>query len=154
MDMENELKKLRKSLRATQTLCILILVMFLALIVILLQGLRIFLDYRKDIDTAFAVVKELKKADLPQLAEDIHNTSEAINAVDWNALSTQLNELDLQEIRTTIESLDLDQINDTLGQLDLDEITEQLSELDIEKINDTMDQIQSALEKLDKFGFF
>ena len=152
--MENELRKLRKSLRATQTLCILILVMFLALIVIMLQGLRIFLDYKKDIDTTFAVVKQLKKADLPQLAEDIHNTSEAINAVDWNALSAQLNELDLQEIKTTIESLDLDQINSTLAQLDIDELTQTLNELDIDQINQTMEDLQSALEKFDKFGFF
>lgn len=152
--MENEIKKLQKSLRATQTLCILILVMFLALIVVMLQGVRILSDYKKDIETTFEVVGELKKADLPQLAEDIHNTSEAINAVDWDALSTRLNELDLQEIKNTIESLDLDQINETLGRLDLDEITEQLSQLDIEKINQTMDDIQSALAKLDKFGFF
>lgn len=152
--MENEIRKLRKSLRATQTLCILILVMFLALIVVLLQGYRVLSEYKKDLETTFQVVKELKKADLPQLAEDIHHTSEAINAVDWDALSAQLNELDLQEIKNTIESLDLDQINATLGQLDLEEVTEQLNQLDIEKINDTMDQIQSALEKLDKFGFF
>ncbi|MBR7089304.1 MAG: hypothetical protein IKI46_02260 [Lachnospiraceae bacterium] len=152
--MENELKKLRKSLRATQTLCILILVMFLALIVVMLQGLRIFLDYKNDIETTFAVVKQLKKADLPQLAEDIHNTSEAINAVDWDALSAQLNELDLQEIKTTIESLDLDQINSTLAQLDIDELTQTLNELDIDQINQTMEDLQSALEKFDKFGFF
>ncbi|MCR5619618.1 MAG: hypothetical protein K6F65_05910 [Lachnospiraceae bacterium] len=152
--MENEIRKLRKSLRATQTLCILILVMFLALIVVLLQGYRILSDYKKDLETTFQVVKELKKADLPQLAEDIHNTSEAINAVDWDALSAQLNELDLQEIKNTIESLDLDQINATLGELDLEEVTQQLNQLDIEKINETMDKIQSALEKLDKFGFF
>ncbi len=128
--------------------------MFLALIVVLLQGYRILSDYKKDLETTFQVVKELKKADLPQLAEDIHNTSEAINAVDWDALSAQLNELDLQEIKNTIESLDLDQINATLGELDLEEVTQQLNQLDIEKINETMDQIQSALEKLDKFGFF
>ena len=152
--MENELKKLRKSLRATQTLCILILVMFLALIVVMLQGLRIFLDYKNDIETTFAVVKQLKKADLPQLAEDIHNTSEAINAVDWDALSAQLNELDLQEIKTTIESLDLDQINSTLAQLDIDELTQTLNEPDIDQINQTMEDLQSALEKFDKFGFF
>lgn len=152
--MENEIKKLRKSLRATQTLCILILVMFLALIVVLLQGLRIFSEYRKDVETAFQVVKELKKADLPQLAEDIHASAEAINAVDWDTLSARLNEMDLQEIRDAIDALDLEQINETLGQLDLDEINETLSDLDIEKINQTMDDIQSALEKLDKFGFF
>ena len=36
-----------------------------------------------------------------------------------------------------------------------DKLTEgKHQKLDIEKINDTMDQIQSALEKLDKFGFF
>jgi len=152
--MENEIKMLRKSLRATQTLCILILVMFLALIVVLLQGLRIFSEYRKDVETTFQVVKELKKADLPQLAEDVHTASEAINAVDWDTLSARLNEMDLQEIRNAIDALDLEQINETLGQLDLDEINETLSDLDIEKINQTMDDIQSALEKLDKFGFF
>ena len=152
--MEKEIKKLQKSLRATQTLCILILIMFLALIVVMLQGVRILSDYRDDLEMTFKVVKELKKADIPQLAEDMHNTSEAINAVDWDALSEQLNELDLKEIKTTIESLDLDQINSTLGQLDLDELTEQLSQLDVEQINQSMEDIQTLLEKLDKFGFF
>ena len=48
----------------------------------------------------------------------------------------------------------LDQINETLGQLDLEEIAETLNGLDVDKINQTMDDIQAALDKLDKFGFF
>ena len=152
--MEDEIRKLRKSLMATQTLCILILVMFLGVIVGMLQFVRVFGEYRDDLDTACKLVGELKNADIPQLAEDIHNTSEAINAVDWSSLSEQLNELDLQEIKNSIESLDLDQINETLGSLDLDELVSTLDGLDIEKINQTMDDIQSALDKLDRFGLF
>ena len=152
--MEKDIKKLQRSLRATQTLCILIIVMFLSLIVVLVQVLRIFNDYRKEVDMTFEVVAELKDADLPQLAEDIHHTSEAIDAVDWDELSEQLNELDLKEIKDTIDSLDLEKINETLGALDLEEITEALDELDIAQINQTMEDIQAALDKLDKFGFF
>ena len=152
--MENEIKKLRKSLMFTQTLCILILVMFLAVIVILLQGVRVFGEYREDLDNARTLVKELRKADIPGLAEDIHTASEAINAVDWTALSEHLNEMNLQEIKDAIDALDLEQINETLGSLDLDEISQTLEGLDIDKINQTMDDIQDALDKLDKFSFF
>ena len=140
--MENEIKKLRKSLMATQTICILMLVVLLGMMVGILQIVRVFGEYKSDIDKACELVRELKKADIPQLAEDIHTTSEAINAVDWADLSERLNEMDLQGIKETIDSLDLE------------EITQTLNELDVEKINETMDDIQAALEKLDKFGFF
>ena len=152
--MEDEIKKLRKSLMATQTICILMLVVLLGMMVGILQIVRVFGEYKKDIDRACELVRELKKADIPQLAEDMHNTSEAINAVDWSDLSARLNEMDLQGIKETIDSLDLEQINATLGQLDLEEISQTLNDLDIEKINQTMDDIQAALDKLDKFGFF
>ncbi len=152
--MEDEIRKLRRSLVVTQSICILMLAMFLAVIVIMLQGVRVFQEYRSDIDSTITLVKELKKVNLPKLAEDIHETSEAIEAVDWTALSEQLNELDLKEIKDTIDSLDLDQINETLGSLDIDELAQQLSGLDIDKINQTMDDVQAALEKLNRFGFF
>jgi Mg/Co/Ni transporter MgtE len=152
--MENEIKKLRKQVIATQTICILMLVVLLGMMVGILQIVRVFGEYKEDLDRAATLVKELKKADIPQLAEDIHNTSEAINAVDWADLSERLNEMDLQGIKETIDSLDLEQINETLGQLDLEDIAQTLNELDVEKINQTMDDIQAALEKLDKFGFF
>ena len=152
--MEDEIRKLRRSLVVTQSLCILMLAMFLAVIVIMLQGVRVFQEYRNDIDTTITLVKDLKKINLPKLAEDMHTTSEAINSVDWTALSEQLNELDLQEIKNTIDSLDLDQINETLGSLDLDELVHSLDGLDIDKINQTMDDIQSALDKLNRFGLF
>ena len=152
--MENEIKKLRKQVIATQTICILMLVVLLGMMVGILQIVRVFGEYKSDLDRAADLVRELKKADIPQLAEDIHTTSEAINAVDWDDLSERLNEMDLQGIKETIDSLDLDQINETLGQLDLETITETLDELDVDKINQTMDDIQAALDKLDKFGFF
>ncbi len=152
--MENEIRKLRKSLMATQTICILMMVILLGMMIGILQIVRVFGEYKTDLDRACELVRELKKADIPQLAEDIHTTSEAINSVDWADLSTRLNEMDLQGIKETIDSLDLDQINATLGQLDLEEITETLNELDVEKINQTMDDIQAALDKLDKFGLF
>ena len=152
--MENEIKKLRKQVMATQTICILMLVVLLGMMIGILQIVRVFGEYKADIDRTCELVRELKKADIPQLAEDIHNTSEAINAVDWEDLSTRLNEMDLQGIKETIDSLDLDQINETLRQLDLEEIAETLNGLDVDKINQTMDDIQAALDKLDKFGFF
>jgi Mg/Co/Ni transporter MgtE len=152
--MENEIKKLRKQVMATQTICILMLVVLLGMMIGILHFVKLFNDYKKDIDRTCDLVRELQKADIPQLAEDMHNTSEAINAVDWEDLSARLNEMDLQGIKETIDSLDLEQINNTLGQLDLEELTQTLNELDIEKINETMDQIQAALDKLDKFGFF
>ncbi len=152
--MENEIKKLRKSLMATQTICILMLVVLLGMMIGILQMVRVFGEYKADIDKACELVRELKKADIPQLAEDMHTTAEAINSVDWADLSERLNEMDLQGIKETIESLDLEQINATLGQLDLEEITQTLNELDVEKINQTMDDVQAALDKLDKFGFF
>ena len=65
--MENEIKKLRKSLMFTQTLCILMLVMFLVVIIFILQGIRVFGEYRDDLDNARTLVKELKKADIPSL---------------------------------------------------------------------------------------
>lgn len=152
--MENEIKKLRKQVIATQTICILMLVVLLGMMIGILHFVKLFNDYKKDIDRTCDLVRELQKADIPQLAEDMHTTSEAINSVDWADLSERLNEMDLQGIKETIDSLDLEQINETLGQLDLEDIAQTLNELDVEKINQTMDDIQTALEKLDKFGFF
>lgn len=152
--MEDEIRKLRRSLVITQSLCILMLAMFLAVIVIMLQGVRVFQEYRSDIDTTITLVKDLKKINLPKLAEDMHTTAEAIDSVDWQALSEQLNELDLKEIKDTIDSLDLEEINETLGSLDLDQLVHSLDGLDIDKINQTMDDIQSALDKLNRFGLF
>ena len=152
--MEDEIRKLRRSLVVTQSLCILMLAMFLVVIVIMLQGVRVFQEYRDDIDTTITLVKELKKINLPKLAEDMHTTAEAINSVDWPALSEQLNDLDLKEIAEVIDSLDLEQINETLGSLDIDQLVQQIGGLDVEKINQTMDDVQAALDKLNRFGLF
>ena len=71
--MENEIKKLRKQVIATQTICILMLVVLLGMMVGILQIVRVFGEYKDDLDRAATLVRELKKADIPQLAEDIHN---------------------------------------------------------------------------------
>ncbi|MCR4791860.1 MAG: hypothetical protein K5871_03865 [Lachnospiraceae bacterium] len=152
--MENEIKKLRRSLMATQTICILMLAMFLVMIVVMLRFVSIFNDYKDEIDTTFRLVKQLEKVDLPRLAEDIHTTAEAINAVNWPDLSERLNDLNLQELRNAIESLDLDQINDTLASLNLEELVNELDGLDIQRINEAMENIQTLMDKLDRFGFF
>ena len=152
--MEEEIRKLRKSLKFTEMLCVLMLILFLGIIVGLLQFVRVYGEYKEDIRTAVTLVQDLKKVNLKQLSEDIHATSEAIAAVDWEKLSEQLNELDLKEIKTTIDSLDLDRINETLGELNIDQIAHTLEGLDVDKINQTMDDVQSALSKLDRFGLF
>lgn len=152
--MDKDYKKLQASIRLNQTLSIVIIIL---LLVVILGGVRMyaaFNEYKSEFDAAADVAKELKKVDLPQLAEDIHTTKEAINAVDWTDLSSRLNDLDLQGIKETIDSLDLEAINETLGDLDIDELVEKLEGLDVDKINQTMEDVSSALEKLSKFGLF
>lgn len=152
--MDNDIKKLKSMIRATQSIGIIIIVL---LLVIILGGVRfiaVFGEYEESLEAAADIVKELRKVDLPQLASDLHTTTEAINAVEWDKLSSQLNDLDLQAIKETIDSLDLDEINATLGSLDVDDLVQKLEGLDVDKINQTMDDVQAAMEKLNKFGLF
>ena len=152
--MDKDLKKLQASVRLNQTLSVIIIIL---LLVVILGGVRFyatFSKYKEEFDAAADVAKELKKVDLPQLSADLHTTTEAINAVDWNDLSARLNDLDLQGIKETIDSLDLDAINETLGDLDIDALVEKLEGLDVDKINQTMEDVSSALDKLNRFGLF
>ncbi len=152
--MDKDLKKLQASIRLNQTLSFIIIILLLVVILGGVRSLAVLNGYKESLEDAAAIAKELRKVDLPRLSEDLHTTTEAINAVDWNQLSSQLNDLDLQGIKETIDNLDLEEINETLGNLDVGELVEKLEGLDVDKINQTMDEVSAALEKLNKFGLF